>query len=279
MIIKSIPQKKVNYKHLIPYVLTEDGKASEFGSFAIFHNLYGVDTESVVKQFEENAKGIKHYAKIRGYHEIISWNPVDEKHLSDEVLRLFAEKYIELRGKNALCIAKPHFSTDHPHIHLIFSAMDFEGRKSMRADNKIFYGVRREMEEFQKTHFPQMKSLVYQHFGKELPLKNLSGKHLSDAEMQLKKRSNSLTKKEQLAQEFVTILDGSDSLGEAVDNLKKLGIALYQRSGKTIGIQAGKKSYRFSTLKIEHPMLTYLNRSEELKKLGEKKRTIKSRER
>ncbi|MBL4585684.1 MAG: relaxase/mobilization nuclease domain-containing protein [Flavobacteriales bacterium] len=277
MIIKSLPKKTVNYNHLVEYVLTDGGKSSELDGFTVFHNLYGIETEEIARQFKENSQKIKHYAKVRGYHEIISWNPVDEQYLSEDVLRRFAEKYIELRGKNALCLAKPHFSTNHPHIHLIFSALDFEGKRSMRANNQTFYGVRREMEEFQKTHFPLMKSLVYQHFGKELPLKNQTGKHLSHGEMQLKKRSDSPTKKEQLTKSFLSILNGSDSLGEAIDNLKENGITLYQRSGKTTGIQVGKKSYRFSTLKIEHPMLTYLNRTEELKKIQEKKRTTKSR--
>ena len=279
MIIKSLPKHTVNFKQLVNYVLTDGGNANELDSFTVFHNLYGIDAAQIAEQFKENSKHIKHYSKVRGYHEIMSWNPEDEKLLNENVLHQFAQRYIELRGENALCLAKPHFSTDHPHIHFIFSAMEFDGKKSMRVDNRKFYGVRKEMEDFQKLHFPQMKSLVYQHFGKELPLKNLTGKHLSHAEMQLKARTEQPTKKEQLALDIKTILNESDSLGEAKDNLSKLGIALNQRNGKTTGVQVGKKSYRFKTLKVEHPMIEYLNRSEELKKIQENKRDTKSRER
>lgn len=277
MIIKSLPKHTVNFKHLVNYVLTDGGKSNELESFTVFHNLYGIDTDKIAEQFKENSQSIKHYAKVRGYHEIMSWNPEDEKFLNENVLRQFANQYIKLRGENALCLAKPHFSTNHPHIHFIFSAMEFDSRKSMRADNSKFYGVRKEMEDFQKQHFPHMKSLVYQHFGKELPLKNLTGKHLSHAEMQLKIRTGQPTKKEQLALDVKAILNESDSLGEAKDNLSKLGITLYHRNGKTIGIQVGKKSYRFKTLKVEHPMIEYLNRSEELKKIQKNKRDTKSR--
>ncbi len=277
MIIKSLPKHTVDFRHLVAYVLTDGGKQSELSSFTLFHNLYGIDAENIAKQFKENAEQIKHYAKVRGYHEIISWNPEDEKYLTEDVLNQFAQRYIELRGENGLCLAKPHFSTNHPHIHFIFSALEFDGRRSMRADNAKFYGVRKEMEDFQKEHFPHMKSLVYQHFGKELPLKRLTEKHLSHAETQLKSRTDMPTRKEKLAVHLRTILNEADSLGEAKDHLQELGMELYQRDGKTIGVRIGKKSYRFSTLKVEHPMLDYLNRSEELKKVQNNRKQTKSR--
>jgi hypothetical protein len=279
MIIKSLPKHTVNFRHLVEYVLTDGGKQSERTSFTFFHNLYGIDTESIARQFRENAEQIKHYAKVRGYHEIISWNPQDEKFLNEHVLRQFAQRYIELRGENGLCLAKPHFSTNHPHIHFIFSAMEFDGRKSMRADNEKFYGVRAEMEEFQKQHFPQMKSLVYQHFGKEVPLKRRNEKHPSENEMQLKKRVGENTKKQQLANRIMDVLNEADAFGEATKTLKSEGISIYSRAGMTVGVQVGKKSYRFQTLGVKHPMLDYLRKSEELARVHGSRRKTNSRER
>ncbi len=80
--------------------------------------------------------------------------------------------------------------------------------------------------------------------------------------------------------QFVSeVLDRSDTLGDAQRSLHDEGIEFYERNGKTTGIKVGNKSYRFKTLGLDHPMLDYLQRKEELDRLTEPKEPALTRSR
>lgn len=275
MIIKTLRKKTPKFRGLIEYVLTDGGRSTPESSFTIYHNLYGIDVDVMSRQFEDNAKTIPYYATTKGYHEILSWAPSDEKHLTHDALHDFAEKYIALRGESGLCLAKAHFSTSHPHIHFVFSARDFTGKMSLKLSQKDFFGIRKKMESYQILNYPELGSLVYQHFGRQSPLKRLISPQPGHNEAQTAKRLEGKTNKKRLSKMILKTFQDSDTIGDAIASLSSMGISFHQRNGISNGVVIGKKKYRFSALGVSHPFIEQLNRSESLvKHKSNRSRTI-----
>ena len=123
----------------------------------------------MIAEFKANDK----YRKKRkngvvAYHEILSFSPEDEQHLTKAMLFDLAQQYIQLRGENALCIAQAHLQENHKHIHLLFSGVEYRSSITLRLDNKNFRRIRKEIERYQREHYPELEaSLVYQKWERE----------------------------------------------------------------------------------------------------------------
>ena len=145
MIIKILKtQAQESFRYLADYILSDKGRSDEKETFTVYHNLYKSDLDGVVQQFEENDQ----YRRKRKngvvlFHEILSFSRENKEHLSVETLEDIAHKFTELRGKDALCLAKPHVHNENVHLHFMFSANEFHSSKGLRLSNKEFrkYGL------------------------------------------------------------------------------------------------------------------------------------------
>ena len=82
---------------------------------AIAHNLPSFDHKEMVKAFLENDTYRKSPAKVKWYHEILAFSPLDKEHVNNQLLYDIAQKYIEMRNPSALCFAVAHLDSTHPH--------------------------------------------------------------------------------------------------------------------------------------------------------------------
>ncbi|KAA3595846.1 MAG: hypothetical protein DWQ06_16640 [Calditrichaeota bacterium] len=269
MIVKTKRWKNTNFKKLINYINEDKGRADK-EAFSIFHNIKFPTVHGAVKSFRENDKFRKKRKNgVAIYHEVLSFSEKDTEqillsseynlnrkifenkyNLNRKILeKLFqiASQYIEIRGKNALCYAKPHLSDKNIHIHFAFSGTEYRSQKTLRMSNKRFLEVRKGIEKFQMEKFPEIENSIVYH--KEKKEKTAS---LSDREFQLKRRvRKKQTDKEKLKILFQTVFNFSKSFDDFVKNLSEKNFEIYTYRGKTQGVIYKGRKYRFKTLGFE----------------------------
>lgn len=159
MIVKTLRWKTQGFNRLIDYIGKEGREETE--TFRVLHNLRrSPDLTGIARQFWANDA----YRKERKngvvlYHEILSFKRGEEVPL--EAVEDLTRKYLELRAPNALAYAEPHFDQDHLHVHLCISGTEFRSAKTLRLNNEKFMQVRRDIERYQREHYPELQSLVY----------------------------------------------------------------------------------------------------------------------
>ena len=177
------------FKQLIEYIMSDKGKVDETNSFTICHNLKSTNTHEVVQEFVENDLFRKRRKNgVVLYHEILSFHPDNKADLNLVILEDIAHKFIELRGKDALCFAKPHIDSKNIHIHFCFSGIEYKSTKTLRLNNEQFKTVRLEMELFQQQYPALNKSsIVYLNKWQKNRLMEQTPIKQGEKEFQLKK--------------------------------------------------------------------------------------------
>jgi len=157
---------------LISYVYAEE--RNQGLSIAILHNISAKehDLKAIQQAFKENDRFRK---KRKGgvvlYHDIISFHPLDNKHIlyNPNILEDIAREYIERRSPNGLAFGKLHIDTINFHIHVIYSATEKNCSTSIRISKKEFTALRRGIEQYQLQHYPDLEhSYVHQQHRKKL---------------------------------------------------------------------------------------------------------------
>jgi len=263
MIVKSKGRKDTNFAQLINYVLTDKGRTDPKDTFTIFHNTASWEKDKVILEFVENDSFRKKRKNgVVMHHEILSFSPQDQQHLSAPVLEDIAEKYIELRGANALCVAKPHIAEEHIHLHFVFSGNELFQDTSLRLSKKEFKDLRLNIEAYQLQQYPQIQH-SHKFTEKHLSLQQqqrrelLSPNRVTDAEIQLKKRSKTPIK-EQLKERVQSIFKQASSFDTALEKMSVEGLEVYQYRQKANGIIYNNKKYRFTTLGISKERINEL---------------------
>ena len=137
------------YKQLIDYILHDKGRINDSMSFTILHNLRSSAQNDIVREFVKNDEyRKKRHRGVVLYQEILSFHPDDKEKLDLETLEDISRKFIELRGKHALCIAKPHIENENVHIHFCFSGTEHKSSKTLRLDNHDFRDIRMQLEKY-----------------------------------------------------------------------------------------------------------------------------------
>ena len=230
----------------------------------IAHNLPCFDVDGMMDAFLTNDTYRKSPAKVRWYHEMLSFSPLDKKHIDNTKLETIAREYIKRRNPNALCFVVSHTDTDHQHLHFCFSGTEYRSRKTLRMDDTVFANLRTGMEQYQLKHFPELKnSIVY--LGKEQAKeravtrdKNARGEREYQAKRRLGKQQ---MEKERLQTLVKQAYNESQSVDEFCKTIGQSGVTIYKRSGRVEGIISGRK-YRFATLGISKAMLKSLHNLE-----------------
>lgn len=264
MIVKSMRHKNASFDYIVEYLYEGMPKNPDL-RWALYHNLSrGIDTKSIIQEFEENAEYLKLRSslsrkKIYKYHEVMAFSIESTPFLTPQKLKNLALEYIKLRDPEsasiALCV--PHIEKGrHVHLHLLFSSNFIRSNKSsdLRMDKAMYYRIRREIETIMLKLYPELyHSVVYL---TEKEIEKLLPKEYQQqrvpVESQKKKDFGNQSKKKQLAGTIQSLLDISTSLlnfTEAINNIK--GLSTYSRNNKLSGVIMDGKKYRFSTLGIQ----------------------------
>lgn len=259
MIIKSLTRKSPSYKQLLSYFVKEQKSSSRpTDNFIIKHNVEGEQVKDWVKHFEGNEQNriIKRSNSIKIYHETMSFSNA-EKSISKSVLMDLANKYIELRNPNALCVAVPHFDKGHAHIHFCFSGTELSGQ-SLRISREEFALFKKQLQEYQIEKYPELSHSVVEHGRKQ---KN----KVKDREYQLTKRTKELSERQRTKQAIDNAYKHSLSRADFIHRLSEQGLKTYSRNGNVVGIE-GDRKMRFASLGYDEKKLGELNyRDEALK--------------
>ena len=243
MIVKTTRWKQKNIDYLINYIDNDKGKSkNKEQTFSIFHNISHPNLKSAQEAFKINET----YRKKRKngvviYHEILSFHQKDNTSLDLLVLEDIAHKYIEIRGNNALCFAKPHLNDTNIHIHFAFSGTEYKCSRTLRMDNKTFKENRKAIEQYQMEHYPDLINSIVYHNSREK-------KRTKDKEYQTKKRTGKNTDKEILTDVLKEHFNTAKSFDKFCTIIEKKGFELYKYRDKVNGIIYNNRKYRFKTL-------------------------------
>jgi hypothetical protein len=251
------------YKQLIEYILSDKGRADQQNTFTILHNLKSTNKDEVIQEFIENDQYRK--KRTRGvvlYHEIVSFHPDSRSVLNLEILEDIARKFIELRGNNALCLAKPHIENDNIHIHFCFSGTEYKSSKTIRLDNTAFKSVRINMELYQQKYQDLNSSIVYLNKWQKNRLMEQSTTKQSENEFQLKTRTGKPSKKDLIRALVSDCYNQSSGKEDFFQRLLQQGLELYKYRDKINGLKDkdGRK-YRFSSLSLGDKEMTLLEKN------------------
>lgn len=271
------------YKQLIDYIFDDKGRINNQNTFTIRHNLKSTNKDEVIQEFIENDR----YRKIRKrgvvlYHEIVTFHPDSKSELNLVILEDIANKFIELRGKNALCLAKPHIENDNIHIHFVFSGTEYKSAKTLRLDNKSFKSLRLNMELYQQKYPELDSSIVYLNKWQKNRLMEQDTIKQSENEFQLKKRTKKQSKKDLVKLLVHDCYHQSSGKEDFFQQLIEKGLELYKYRQKINGLKdkEGRK-HRFSSLSLGDKEMALLeknaDRMMELQNIQKQKNKEKTR--
>lgn len=261
MIIKSNRIHETNsFGQKIDYILSDKGRAKEIDSFEIYQNIRHPNRDGAVKAFQENDVYRKENAdkkKIKNsvvcYHDILSFHLKDKQHLDQTILRDLTEQYIQIRCPNAVVFAKPHLHNKNLHVHILVSGSDYKSKKVTRLSDAKWNKVRRDIEKYQKTNYPELEhSLVYENIGRN----KRKGKAKSkDNERMMRERANKILDKDLMKKAVLDFFKIANSKEEFFNLVAEHGIETYSRAIKgkeqPYGVLCNGRKMRFSTIGIK----------------------------
>lgn len=277
MIIKTSRYRTRKFRHLVTYIMSDRGRVRSDETFTIRHNLRSNEADGIVREFIENdTYRRKRKNGVVLYHEILSYSPKDAKNLDLTILEDIAQKFIELRGDRALCLAKPHIENKNVHIHFCFSGTEYHSPKVLRLDNVAFKQLRIDIENYQQEKYPELSdSIVYLNKWQKEQVIEQEGLKMSDPEYQLKKRTGKKSDKEEVNELVQEAFSGSTSRDDFFQKLLEQGLELYKYRNKVNGLLWNGRKYRFRTLNISEKQLAQLQkgsgRMAELQRIMNKK--------
>jgi hypothetical protein len=240
--------------------------------FVLAHNLKGANINEWVEEYldNESKRLTKRTARNNVItHEILSFSKSDFDKITPEILKDFAEKYIEFRGVQGIYLVAPHFK-DNPHLHFCVSSLELESGLSMRLSKPEFARLKQNIQEYQQEKYRFLEKSIVQH-GKGI-------EEMSDREVQLNIRKGKLSRKQILKNILSETLPNSPSLSELIITLESHGIKIYERGGKVYGVEYEGRNHRFDNLgfaekiiELEKREILYHERLNELEEITQHK--------
>ncbi len=259
------------------FIESQSAAAQNIDGLTIKQNIRARSIQGYIKAFEENEKlRLRHRAdSVKAYHNIISFNRLDTKHVTNKMLNDIAERYISLRGPTSLFLGAVHQDKDHLHIHLIQSGVQCGTGKASRISRQEFQEVKRTLQEYQKDKYPELVHSLPEH-GKSKNLK-LNDRGIGEKYKPNERESN----KKELVELLGATLTGTTSWQHLMGSLAEKGAQPYFRNGRPQGVIYEDRKYRFSTLGVKEQIekLAIMNAKEEkeLKELQQLRGRGKSR--
>lgn len=256
MIVKVKSFKRPSFKKLLEYMLHDNARLfdEKDKSFVLTHNLKGDDIEKWVNQFKENEthRLRKRKDSVILTHEILSWHRDDAKNISLDKMQEMAREYIQKRNPKGVYVAVPHFDKEHYHIHICASGVEYRAGKAMRMSKSDFGKLKKDIQNYQIGHFPELSKSVVAHGKKE------NGK-ASDREYNYKLRTGRDTQKEQVIGMLKTCYKKANSKDTFYQLINECGLKTYDRGGKTTGIIFGRNKFRFNRIGFTEERIEMLN--------------------
>lgn len=263
MIIKNLTRKSganqlVNY--LFKYFLKEQKQNNLSDKpLIVKRNLRTNKIQSWAKQFDANEKLRlrKRKDNILLHHTIISFSNKDKEHITKSLLKDVAKKYIELRGKNNIYIATPHYDREHIHLHIAMSGCKYKTGESNRLSHKQFKELKLELDRYQREKYPNLIHSLPRHGSK-------NSKELNQADKKTLNLSGKTNQKQHVFDSLNNAFKKSNSVKEFLEQIKSDGLEPYCRGGKLYGVQNEfDRRFRFKTLGVE---IEKLDERDELEK-------------
>ncbi len=259
MIIKIKTRKKPSFRQLLDYMMNDKDRLfdEQNKSFVITHNLRGDSIDNWVKQFleNENYRKIKRKDSISLTHEILSWHKDDVKNISLEKMQTMAREYMKLRNPKGMYVAIPHMNTtDHWHIHICASGLEYHTGKALRMTKAEFQTLKKDIQHFQQKTFPELSKSVVDHSKKAKAL-------LTDKEYQMKLRTGRASQKEQLIGILNSCYNQAGSRESFFELLKASKLKVYERGDKISGVYFANKKFRLKRIGFTEEKLDELNKS------------------
>jgi hypothetical protein len=261
-VVKILTRHSPSYKSLIKYILNED-KIDKKTVFT--HNLREKDIDGYTREFTENESFRQRHRSDQVYlsHEIISFHR-DEENITPEMLNDMVKQYISLRGNEGVYLGAVHCDTDHVHIHLAVSALEYRTGKSFHVAKPELHQLKSEFQRYHKEKYPEISKSFPEH-GK--------GKvYLTDRAWQKAHRVERDQLKIEISQKVRECLDKSQNRTEFLNMLRDANIHHYERSGRLEGIMtADGTKFRFSRLGFAEKIsaLPILEETQKLKQSNE----------
>lgn len=172
MIIKTIKGHKSKQPKrilaLLNYLLDEEKTSSPIDGRDCFSKqfLRGYDRATWVSQIlqcDAEKSYNNHMRRVIVRHEVCSFASESREYLlqNRSVLKDIQREYIKRRSQ-APGISVVHYESDHIHIHYAFCATNIDST-SNRLNNQQFRAFKNEMEELQRTRYPELHHSEIQH--------------------------------------------------------------------------------------------------------------------
>jgi hypothetical protein len=144
-------------------------------------------------QYKNNDKErkFKRKGETKFYHCILSFHKSDN--LTDTQLLLVAKQYAKIRFPKSMVIATSHLDTEHQHIHLIGSNVEYGLGTTRYLTKKEFNDVKIDMEKWQDKELGLVHSRIIHSKKKSSPLLKMPNIKSTFEESEVKnRRLNSL---------------------------------------------------------------------------------------
>lgn len=232
-----------NFGGMLQYIMRKDAGLIEPKSgkvLVVTHNLIGRDRETweheLREQFERS--GVRAKGRTGLFHQILSWKSSDTPHLTLEIIEDCVRHYLDLRNPEASALSVGHFGDGdgHYHVHVISNGVKFDG-KSNRLSRAAFRSIVREMNEYQKSKYPQLTSVIDIGTGKS----KSNGKYWME-------RTGRTSKEELVKALLDDALKSAVTKSELIEFLKKEGVDYYERGSRSAGVIWEGTKFRLSTL-------------------------------
>lgn len=246
-VIKSMGRKTPSFKQLLHYVFggQKEVPVQGFEHFVYTKNIRADshDIEALTKAFEENEScRIRRTSRSNMlYHEVISWNNRDTSNINTNMLKAFAKEYAKVRG-NGLFVIVPHYHQGSVHLHAVVSGLEVLSGRALSKSKSEFASIKKSLEEFQKTRWPEIVHSQIEHEKKDKTRK-------TDREYQLIKRTGKESQREELKRHIEECLAIAANTEELQQLLKEKNVPVYLRGGRLQGaLSPTGRKHRFSLL-------------------------------
>jgi hypothetical protein len=221
------------------------------------HNMRGDRTDEWVQEFRDNEayRQVTRVDSTKLFHEILSWSPKDAHLLDEAALLDLARTYIDMRAPNGMAVVVSHRDPDkHAHLHVCLSGITYREGKSLRLPAKDLTKLKLRFQAYEQERYHLSHSIA--DHGKR------ARAIIAEKEYQLKARTKSSSRKEELRTLLESQFQSTYSQAEFLDRLNTEGLAVYERAGRPYGvIDADGRRHRFTTMGIASERLAEYDRA------------------
>lgn len=249
MILKSLTRRN-NTLQLVNYLFKQEKNEKPLP--ILKHNLRSRSAKGWAKEIDANEalRIQRRKDNIRLTHTILSFSDKDKEHISKELLKDIARKFVEIRGRDNIYLASSHHDKDHVHLHIIASGTKYLTGESNRISKKEFQELKLALDAYQREKYPILTHSLPVH-----------GKPTKDRNKEPDQyREGNVSNKHQIGQAMEAAYVKSSSLEQFLTQLKSEGYEPYYRGGKLYGLENEEgRHFRFKTLGLDTNLLEDLD--------------------